>query len=198
MIHLSFFVHMFVFWIFGLFFRPRYWKGTTKATGNKMCTMCTEASTKSSGESLSFVGCSNNTTYTNLWPTAGHGWYDSEESHISFINKIRLPSKLITSPHFQNVMVWHDLLHVLYRGILCFWVASAITLMAKEQFWSKDDSWQTNLQAAYASCDAWARSHGYSLALDAFSADNFNVKACEFLEISCKGADVKIICSWLV
>ena len=160
--------------------------------------MCTEASTKSFGESLSFVGCSNNTTYTNLWPTVGHGWYNSDESHTSFVNRIRLPSKLITSPHFKNVMVWHDLLHVLYRGILSFWVASAITLMAKEQFWSKAESWQTNLQAAYACCDAWARSRGYSLALEAFTADNLNIKGGQFLEISCKGADVKVICSWLV
>ena len=178
--------------------RPRFWKGNKATLGSRMCPYCTKASIKSPGETMFYQGPGDNCTYSNIWPLRGSSFYGSEETHQEFLTSLSFPNQLSTSNHFSNLMIWPDVLHVLYRGILSHFAASALKYMADKQHWTPDGSRAVNLINAYAACDTWSRENNRGgLGIEEFSAESLNIEATRFPECNCKGADVKTICLWL-
>lgn len=163
-----------------------------------MCPICTKAATFSAGETMFWQGAGDNCTYSNVWPMNGSGFYGSEETHQEFLNSLTFPNQLSTSNYFSNLFIWPDVLHVLYRGILSHFAASALKYMTDNKHWTPDGSRVDNLINAYAACDSWARANNRGgLGIEEFSADTLNLEAKRFPECNCKGTDVKIICLWL-
>ena len=163
-----------------------------------MCPYCKDALSKSHAETLFFQGNCNNTTYSNLWPIhGGNSWFDTEENHTEFLASLTWPSALATSKHFGHFMIWPDCLHVMYRGILSHFCASALKFISTNKFWTAS-SRSENLLIAYLWCDTWSRENGRGgLGIEEFPSDTLNLEASAFPEMNCKGADVKTICLWL-
>ena len=162
--------------------RPRHWKGTSKALGNKMCHVCKAASLHST------------TSYTNVFP--GSGWWGTNETHSEFLASLDKPNRLAQSVHFRNHMIFNDTLHVVYRGYLPEFVGSAIMELAKEKFWSTG-SLQANLDAAFRSCKLFLESTKLGqLSLDDFSKSSLDGEE-GFPSLPGKGHDAKLVALWL-
>lgn len=177
---------------------PRSWNGNARKFGWRMCPTCKLASARSEGESAFFTGhAASNATYSNVLGPNSCLWEGSEETHNEWLLSLKDPNKLAQSPCFKNWMIWHDLLHVLYRGILPEFVGSVLKVLSIDQFWCPGKSVAVNLSRGFSLCERFCRDRGLgSLSLDEITVDNMQGDH-GFAELPGKAADCKLFALWL-
>ena len=120
-----------------------------------------------------------------------------QENHQDFLAGLTLPSSLAISPLFRNLMIWHDTLHVIYRGFLPEFCGSIIVCLGRERFWAPNKTLGENLAAAYTLCSTFLKTQKIgSLSLDEFSADSF-LDELGFPSLPGKAVDAKLVALWL-
>ncbi|CAE7897476.1 unnamed protein product, partial [Symbiodinium necroappetens] len=142
------------------------------------------ASTCDPLDGKTFLACGS-THYLNN--NVDSGWHGSEESLQEFMATMQglpFPSPLVSMPGFSNRLIWDDSLHVAYRGFAADWVGSVIV-----DIFGRGTA---ALVEAHECASWWAKSHGYTLAIDDFSFDD------GYPSILAKAWDVKLLCQWLV
>ena len=95
-------------------------------------------------------------------------------------------------------MLGVDLLQIFHLGVGRDLCGSAIRILASKRGYWRGRTQELRLQTATQKLKAYARQHGYSVALSKLSKQTITWKADCFPELRAKGYDTFVVLRWLV